>query len=74
MQPDMKVLDLQKEQPEFKTPIWDYFAMLVDDERVADGQVEMARVSSALADAEKKYGVSRHMLAAIWGIEFEFWN
>ena len=33
VQPDMKILDLQKNQPEFKTPIWDYMAGLVDDER-----------------------------------------
>ena len=36
LQPDMKVLDFQKDQPEFKTPVWDYLASLVDDERVAE--------------------------------------
>ena len=37
LQPDAKVLDFETNQPEFKTPIWDYMAGLVDDERVDDG-------------------------------------
>jgi lytic murein transglycosylase len=72
LQPDMKVLEFEKEQPEFKTPIWDYLAGLVDDERVSDGKAAMARNAQALAYAEKNYGVSRYMLAAIWGVESNF--
>ena len=68
----MKVLDFQKEQPEFKTPIWDYVAGLVDEERVADGKAAMAKEARALARAEETYGVSRFMLAAIWGVESNF--
>ena len=41
--PDPKVLDLQHQQPEFKTPVWDYVDGLVDDDRVADGKAAMAR-------------------------------
>src|SRR5271169_4798407 len=72
LEPDPKVLDLQKQQPEFKTPVWDYVDGLVDDDRVADGKAAMARESRALARAEEKYGVSRFMLAAIWGVESNF--
>jgi lytic murein transglycosylase len=72
LQPDMKVLDFAKQQPEFKTPIWDYMAALVDDERVADGKAAMAKEARALARAEETYGVSRFMLAAIWGVESNF--
>ena len=42
LQPDMKVLEFEKQQPEFKTPIWDYVDGLVDEERVADGKTAMA--------------------------------
>ena len=38
LQPDPKVLDFQGQQPEFKTPIWDYMAGLADAQRVADGK------------------------------------
>jgi lytic murein transglycosylase len=72
LQPDMKVLEFAREQPEFKTPIWDYMAGLVDDERVADGKAAMAKEARALARAEETYGVSRTMLAAIWGVESNF--
>ena len=72
LQPDMKVLDFQKEQPEFKTPIWDYVAGLVDEERVTDGKAAMAKEARALQRAEETYGVSRFMLAAIWGVESNF--
>ena len=72
LQPDMKVLEFQKQQPEFKTPIWDYVAGLVDDERVSDGKAAMARNAAALAHAEQTFGVSRTMLAAIWGVESNF--
>src|ERR1700735_5340388 len=74
LEPDAKVLDLQKQQPEFKTPVWDYVDGLVDDDRDADGKAAMAREARALARAEEKYGVSRFMLAAIWGGESNFWQ
>ena len=70
--PDPKVLELEGVQPEFKTPIWDYIAMLVDDERVADGKAAMAEDAKALALAEQRYGVSRYAIAAIWGVESDF--
>jgi lytic murein transglycosylase len=72
LEPDAKVLDFQKQQPEFKTPVWDYVDGLVDDDRVADGKAAMARQARSLARAEETYGVSRYMLAAIWGVESNF--
>ena len=72
LEPDMKVLEFEKQQPEFKTPIWDYVDGLVDEERVADGKAAMAANAHALARAEQTYGVSRTMLAAIWGVESNF--
>ncbi len=69
---DPKVLELEGVQPEFKTPIWDYLAMLVDDERVADGKAAMAEHAKALALAERRFGVSKFAIAAIWGVESDF--
>ena len=66
------MLDLQKQQPEFKTPVWDYVDGLDDDQRVADGKAAMAKEARPLARAEEQYGVSRYMLAAIWGVESNF--
>lgn len=70
--PDMAVIDLLDAQPEFKTPIWDYMAGLVDDERVADGQAGMARWQTELDRASQRYGVDPATIAAVWGVESNF--
>lgn len=70
--PDMAVIDLLGAQPEFKTPIWDYMAGLVDDERVADGKAGMARWQSDLDRAASRYGVDPATIAAVWGVESNF--
>ncbi|NIX75454.1 lytic murein transglycosylase [Microvirga terricola] len=70
--PDMPILDLMDNQPEFKTPIWDYLAALVDDERVQDGKAAMGRWAQALASAETRFGVDRHVIAGVWGVESNF--
>ncbi len=72
VQPDLKVIELMDNQPEFKTPIWDYLAALVDDEKIAQGKVMLRQWSGALAQAEAKYGVDRHTIVAVWGVESDF--
>jgi lytic murein transglycosylase len=72
VQPDMKILELMDNQPEFKTPIWDYLGFLVDEERVEEGRAAMSRAGSALAEAERRFGVDRHVIAGVWGVESNF--
>ncbi|MEQ4596625.1 MAG: lytic murein transglycosylase, partial [Methylobacteriaceae bacterium] len=69
---DDKVIELSQAQPEFKTPIWDYMSALVDEERVEDGRAAMRQHAQALANAEARYGVDRHTIAAVWGVESNF--
>jgi membrane-bound lytic murein transglycosylase B len=56
LEPDLKILELMDNQPEFKTPIWDYLAALVDEERVQDGKAAMRQWGQALATAEANFG------------------
>lgn len=70
--PDEKVLRLSKLQPEFKTPIWDYIGYLVDNQRINDGKTQMGRYEQVLRAAEKRFGVDRHVIAAVWGIETDY--
>ncbi len=70
--PDSKVVESMQTQPEFKTPIWDYLAFLVDEQRVADGRQMMHRHGKALAAAEARYGVDRYAIAAVWGVESDY--
>src|SRR5215204_3817028 len=72
LEPDLTILPLMDNQPEFKTPIWDYLGALVDDERVQDGRAAMRQWSQALAAAEARYGVDRHVIAGVWGVESNF--
>jgi len=72
LEPDMKIFDLQNAQPEFKTPIWDYIAGLVDDERIADGKARLQEYARAFETAEQRYGVTRFVIAAVWGVETDY--
>ncbi|MGE3247126.1 MAG: lytic murein transglycosylase [Beijerinckiaceae bacterium] len=72
--PDMKVIESLNSQPEFKTPIWDYLAFLVDAQKVADGRAQMARHARALDSAQRRYGVDKYTIAAVWGVESDFGN
>ena len=71
-EPDEKVLRLSEVQPEFKTPIWDYLGFLVDEQRVADGRAMMRQYDQVLRAAERRFGVDRHVIAAVWGVETDF--
>jgi lytic murein transglycosylase len=72
IEPDGTVLDAMDNQPEFKLPIWDYMAVLVDEQRIADGRARLAEWESVLAAAEQKFGVDRHVIVAVWGIESDY--
>lgn len=72
IQPDATVLTKLDNQPEFKTPIWDYLAALVDDERVADGQRHMALHAATLQAVAARYGVDPATVVAVWGVESNF--
>jgi lytic murein transglycosylase len=70
--PDEKVLRLSRSQPEFTIPIWDYVAVLVDDKRIADGRAMLRRHEAIFRAAEARFGVDRHVIAAVWGAESDY--
>ena len=72
LQPDMSVIEKLNYQPEFKLPIWDYLAALVDDERVADGQARLAEHAEVLARVQQRHGVDPATVVAVWGVESNF--
>jgi len=69
---DEKAVRFSRTQPEYRTPIWDYMAFLVDGERIATGQAMLKEHGSTLAAVERAYGVDRHVIAALWGVESDF--
>jgi len=72
VEPDLSIFDLMNNQPEFKTPVWDYLGSLVDDERVEDGRVAARQWGKALAAAEARFQVDRYAIAGVWGVESNF--
>lgn len=69
---DETVLPLLDKQPEFSTPIWDYLAALVDEERVHDGKAAMQQHQNALNRIGSHYAIDPFMVAAVWGVESNF--
>ena len=70
--PDMAVIGFLDAQPEFVTPIWDYLAALVDEERVADGRAMLTQWNEVLAEVERRYGVDAETVVAVWGVESNY--
>lgn len=67
-----RILAVSTAQPEFVTPIWDYLAFLVDAERIADGRERLREHEALLDRIEEAYGVDRHVVVAIWGVESDY--
>ncbi|MCB1958272.1 MAG: lytic murein transglycosylase [Rhodocyclaceae bacterium] len=69
---DFSVLERLDYQPEFRTPIWDYLAALVDEQRIADGRERLQEHAAVLAEIERRYGVDPATVVAVWGVESDF--
>ena len=72
LQADASVLPLLDKQPEFTMPVWDYMAVLVDAERVADGRAAVAQWQDTLVRVAQRYGVAAPVVAGVWGVESNF--
>ena len=72
VEPDPKIVELSEAQPEFVTPIWDYLASLVDAQKISDGRQMLQKHDRVLRAAEKQFGVDRHIVLAVWGVESDY--
>ncbi len=70
--PDPSVLELLNAQPEFTTPIWDYLAGLVDEDRIEDGRRLLQEHRELLQRVEQAYGVDPATVVAVWGVESDY--
>jgi membrane-bound lytic murein transglycosylase B len=70
--PDLRIMDLVDAQPEFTKAFWDYLDLLVNDARIKRGGEVLAQYRTVFDAVEKAYGVDRHIVVAIWGIESNF--
>ncbi|WP_020674513.1 lytic murein transglycosylase [Geopsychrobacter electrodiphilus] len=64
-----RVLELDRNQPEFKQSTQEYLAARVNSKRVAAGKVMLRRYPTWLGRVEDRYQVQRSFILALWGIE-----
>lgn len=63
------VVTRDRNQTEFTRSLEDYLSIAASDDRIAKGRAALSRHSATLVAIEERYGVDRHILAAIWGLE-----
>ncbi len=71
-EPDPAVLKLALTQPEFTSTTSAYLEKAVTPIRIDTGRQMKASEAALLSAIEKKYGVDRHILLGIWGMESNF--
>jgi membrane-bound lytic murein transglycosylase B len=67
-----KVIELQKNQPEFKFTLEEYLVRVASEARALRGREVLAEHQSLLNMIYERYGVPPQYLAALWGIETDF--
>lgn len=70
--PDLRIMDLLDNQPEFTKSFWDYLDILVTEARIAKGRELLEKYRATFDAVEKTYGVERTIVAAIWGVETNY--
>lgn len=69
---DREVIEKTQHQAEFVKPIWEYLGAAVSETRLADGRVMLEKHAGLLERIEGAYGVDRHIIVAIWGMESSY--
>lgn len=72
LSPDLRIMDLLDNQPEFTKSFWDYLDLLVNDARIASGRALLEKYRATFDAVEKAYGVDRYTVTAIWGVETNY--
>jgi membrane-bound lytic murein transglycosylase B len=71
-QPDARVLEKARFQPEFTVEIWDYLDSRVTPLGVERGLQMEQYYSQTLAAVENRFGVEANVLLAIWSMESDY--
>ncbi|WP_375658946.1 lytic murein transglycosylase [Bartonella sp. MR30HLJHH] len=69
---DPEVLKSAAYQPEFVAPSWNYFDNRVHERAIVEGQRQTQKWNKWLLQIEKRFGVDRNILLAIWSMESDY--
>jgi membrane-bound lytic murein transglycosylase B len=70
--PDPRVIAATKRQPEYGKPVGAYVNDIASRGRIANGQRKAKEWAKTFDAVEKKFGVERWVLLALWGIESDY--
>jgi membrane-bound lytic murein transglycosylase B len=70
--PDPTVLEKASNQAEFTQKVWEYLDSTVTEKRINQGRELIDHHSALLKRIEARYGVDRHIVVAVWGMESSF--
>lgn len=66
------VIQKDRNQSEFTKQIWDYLDSAANPVRVRDGQKMLRRHSRTLNAIERRFGVEKEVVVAVWGVESSY--
>ncbi|MEM7191660.1 MAG: lytic murein transglycosylase [Pseudomonadota bacterium] len=69
---DEEVLESARYQPEYKKPMGEYVDRAISPKRMTMGQQKLMEYGPLLDQVEAKYGVDKHIVLAIWGVESNY--
>ncbi|GKW50355.1 lytic murein transglycosylase [Halomonas sp. NCCP-2165] len=67
-----RVIELDRYQPEFVRPLWEYLDTAVSAQRVNQGRTKLADHRQTAEAVARRFGVPAEILVAIWGIESNY--
>jgi len=67
--PDPEVIEKASNQAEFNQEIWEYLHNTVTESRIRNGQQHLVTYRSLLDQIERRYGVDRYTVMAVWAME-----
>ena len=72
VKPIPRVIELDRNQPEFKLTFDDYIRRVMPNSRVKKGRKKFKENLKLLTEVSRKYGVQPQFLVAFWGVETDF--
>ncbi len=72
LKPVPRIIELDRNQPEFKRSFWSYQKLVVTESRIKRGAEMLITHRDLLERIKDRYGVQPRFLVAIWGLETNF--
>ena len=69
VEPIRRVIELDRNQPEFSMTFDQYLSRVISDKRIQEGRQKFSQNQKILAEISQKFGVQSRFIVALWGIE-----